>query len=458
MGLDLDPWQETVLRAGLGERANGKWAAHQVGLSAPRQNGKSQLIVARAIAGALLFGERLIVVSAHQSDTARETFNKFIEQIEANPALESRLRGGTIRGGVMNAINRESIKFANGATIKFKARTGTGGRGFSSDCLFLDEAQILDDRAWASINSTMSAMANPQVWLLGTPPTIDDDGVVFGKIRESALSKSAQSLAWCEWSAEPGDDPALEETRAKANPAWNTRINHEVVDGEYETYTRQQFALERLGIWFDKSSLHPPVIDPDDWDALIGPAPTDGRTAYGVRFDPSGAQVAISVAMADGKKRFVETLDRGSPTSRMEGMVDFLADRWRDCDAIVIDGRGAADVFEKRLLEAGVQARKIVRATTPQASGAYAGLLDLVETKRLRHSGQEGLTESIECSKRRNIGTQGAWGYEPNHPGGDSTPAESAALAISGLRATKTSANGRTGSGRSGGGRVGSVM
>src|SRR5690606_3878966 len=111
-------------------------------------------------------------------------FGKFLELIESSPALESRIA----RNGIMNAINREQIKFTNGAIIKFKARSGSGGRGFSSDCLFLDEAQILTPRAWASINSTMSAMPNPQVWLLGTPPTPEDEGEVFGRVRDSALA------------------------------------------------------------------------------------------------------------------------------------------------------------------------------------------------------------------------------------------------------------------------------
>ena len=51
LGMPLDEWQEQVLEAAMGERADGKWASKFVGLSAPRQNGKSQLIVARALAG-----------------------------------------------------------------------------------------------------------------------------------------------------------------------------------------------------------------------------------------------------------------------------------------------------------------------------------------------------------------------------------------------------------------------
>src|SRR5690606_22028079 len=137
-------------------------------------------------------------------------------------SLEARLYGGSVAKGVMNAINREHIKFANGAKIQFKARSQSGGRGFSADCLMLDEAQRLSRGAWVSINSTMSAQDNPQSWLMGTPPAPEDDGAVFGSVRRAPM-EGAKRTAYLEWSAEPGGDPALEATRRKANPAWDTR-------------------------------------------------------------------------------------------------------------------------------------------------------------------------------------------------------------------------------------------
>ena len=191
LGVPLDGWQELILEAAMGERSDATWAAKRVGISVPRQNGKSQLMVARILAGALLFGEKKIVVSAHQQDTAREAFAKLMEIIEddANEALRARLDPRFGRGGVMNALNREAVRFTNGATVQFKARSGSGGKGFSSDCLLLDEAQILGSRAWTSINSTMSAMSNPQVWLLGTPPQEEDDSYTFELVRKAAVAE-----------------------------------------------------------------------------------------------------------------------------------------------------------------------------------------------------------------------------------------------------------------------------
>ena len=50
-GLRHDEWQQTVLLAALGVRADGKWNASAVGLNVPRQNGKGSLLEARELAG-----------------------------------------------------------------------------------------------------------------------------------------------------------------------------------------------------------------------------------------------------------------------------------------------------------------------------------------------------------------------------------------------------------------------
>ena len=67
----------------------------------PRQNGKSQLIVARALAGVLLFGEKTIICSAHQTDTAREVFQRLLDVIDDNPSVSKRVES------VMKALNPE---------------------------------------------------------------------------------------------------------------------------------------------------------------------------------------------------------------------------------------------------------------------------------------------------------------------------------------------------------------
>src|SRR5699024_2732798 len=137
-----------------------------------------------------------------------------------NAARRARVRPD----GSFRSFNREQVRLVHGARIQFKARSGAAGRGFSSDCLLLDEAQILGSRAWTSISSTMSARPNPQVWLFGTAPQEEDDSFAFEMVRDAALSGESNSSAWVEWGADPASldyDPASDYTRWQANPAWN---------------------------------------------------------------------------------------------------------------------------------------------------------------------------------------------------------------------------------------------
>ena len=430
LGVTLDPWQEDVFESALGERRAGKWAATQVGVSAPRQNGKSQLIVARFLAGALLFGEKKIIVSAHQQDTARETFTKFLEIYDEHEALRKRVKS------IMNALNRESITFTNGAKVQFKARSGAGGRGFSCDCLLLDEAQILSQRVWTSINSTMSARPNPQVWLLGTPPTPDDDGEVFGRVRKSALSGKSTRLAYLEWAADPDDDPAEEYTRWKSNPAWNTRINHEVVQGEFETYTAEDFARDRLGIWDDVLNRSA-VFKRDAW-ALLRDAEPEGVASYGVKFTADGSGVALAMAVRPvSGPVFVRPLEQRNLGEGVQWLVDELVERAPSAAQIVVDGKSGVGYLVNALRDAGVKNKRLVIVPTlDQVIAGHSMFEQAVYSGELSHPGIEKFDEQVCSATKRKIGNNGGFGWDA--PEGETVVAlDAATLAFWGAKTTK---------------------
>ncbi|WP_284252376.1 terminase large subunit domain-containing protein [Litorihabitans aurantiacus] len=451
-GIVLDGWQETILRASMGERRDATWAAKRVGVTVPRQNGKSQLLVSRALAGALLFGEKKIVISAHQQDTAREAFSKLMEIVEAdaNGWLRERVKS------VMNALNRESIKFTNGATIQFKARSGAGGKGFSSDCLMLDEAQILGSRAWTSINSTMSAMPNPQVWLLGTAPQDEDDSTVFESVRAAAIEGKSSSAAWCEWGADV-TSPEYAAARAdlaarrwssaveylcwSANPAWNARMNVDVVTGECETYAPERFAQDRLGIW-SATGGGTRAISADLWrDREVGAAPV-GTISYGVAFSMDGTRVSLAGARKHDGGVHGELIDAmtGPLEAGIAALADWLAGCWRDTAQIVISGAAGAATLKQALRERGVPEKVLRIASTGDYTASCAMLHDAIRDEtftHLAHEGQAVLDDSVAVSDMKRRGTSGAWGWEATIPDGDETPLEAVSLAVWGAKTTR---------------------
>lgn len=448
----------------MGERADGKWAAQLAGLSVPRQNGKTQLMLSRALAGALLFDERKIVISAHRQDTATENFSKIMEIVEddANGWLRARLRPG--RDGTRTAMNREQLRFLNGATISFKTRTGPGNRGFSSDCLMLDEGQRLTQQAWASINSTRSAMWNPQLWILGTMPMPEDESEVFMAVRKAALDGISSTTAWLEWGADPTSpdyDPASEYTRWTANPAWNTRLNHEVVQSEYETYSPEIFGIDRLGLP-PASMIGSRHISAADWTATETTAPPpDGIRSIGVAFSVDGSRVSVAGAVKHAGGVHVELvgIHSGSTEQGVAALADWLAARWQTLAAIHIAGPDAP------VLLAALRAKRIPpRAVTQITAGDYFAacsmLVDSIRdavkvvderpdgTKVLaggfthpKATGGDALDASVSVCDRK-VRATGMWGWEATTVDGDETPIEAVSIALRALRTSRRTSSG----------------
>jgi phage terminase large subunit-like protein len=412
LGMPLDEWQEYALEAAMGERADGRWVSKFVGISAPRQNGKSQLIVARALAGVLIFGEKTIIISAHETDTAREVWKRLLDVIEANPTLEARVTGR------MDAINREFLSFGTGMdkqTIKLKARRASGARGFSADCLLLDEAQILGKRSWGSIVPTMSARPNPQLWLFGTPPTPEDDPFAFARVRESATKKKPRHT-WLEWAADPTDDYDAPETWAKANPAFGVRISYEACADDRAAMDDEQFAMERLGMWADTANAGP-GLDFDRWQSLADPSAERGGEqvfALSTAPDRSWASLAVAWRRPDGDVQ-VMLADYRQTTAWVKSRAEELGARW--------GGRILTDLESRDLLE---------DAETVPLVRAEASLDDAITAGSVHHGNEPALNTAVKGAKWRK--SQSGDGRVLDRKGSlEISPVVAAALAVHGV-------------------------
>lgn len=442
-GVVLDDWQEVVMQAAMGERSDGRWASRQVGLSTPRQNGKSQIIVARALAGILLFDEQLIICSAHQQDTAREVFNRLVDILEAYPSLNDRVES------YGKALNREYIRFKTGQVIRFKARSAGGGRGFSADCLLLDEAQILSATAWSAILPTMSARPNPQVWLLGTPPTPADDGEVFGRIRDAGISGKDPRLTYLEWSANPDDDLDDRAAWARANPAYGFRISEEAILSERSSMSDEQFAMERLGMWESSGSAR--LFPAQSWSQAADEKslPTS-RLALGVEAAPDLAWASVSFAgqRSDGLWH-IELHDRRDGVAWVPEFVSNLLRLNPELRAVAIDEGSPSKALIPELKAAGV---RTVSPTVRELGVSCAEMLAGIVGGTVRHIEQHQLTTAAAVAGKRPLGDTGLWTYSRRLATSDITPIQSATLALwaSRLEKTKTPriSSGRASSGR----------
>lgn len=436
-GLVLDEWQENVLEAAMGVRSDGRWAATTVGVNVPRQNGKGALIEARELAGLLLFGDKVIIHSAHEQKTTRVGFERVLAYFENYDDLRKKVRS------VMSALGRENIKLRNGAELHFPARSKGAIRGFSIDCLILDEAQILGDPAWEAIKPTISARPNTQTWLLGTTPTPLDDSEVFTRTRGRGVEAKDLRLAWCEWSAPAGTSLDDRAAWALANPAMGLRISTEAVEDERAELSDDGFARERLGIW-RVDEIAEQVIPRAAWDALatsIGPPPEQPPDALALDLFGTTTVVAAGWRTETGVHVELVAVDISPDSSRAVRWVTENAGR-RIPVLFAADSPAASlvpNLQTARVRVVPVHLPDYGKACVGFHADVVAGAADL-DAAPLSHAGQEQLDVAVNGAKKRSIGVAGSWGWDRRSPSSDIAPLVAATLARFGALTSKPKA------------------
>jgi phage terminase large subunit-like protein len=436
-GLILDPWQENVLQASMGVRTDGHWATPTIGLSVPRQNGKGGILEARELAGLLLFGEKTIIHSAHEQKTARIGFDRILHYFENYDDLRKK-----VLGKPMSALGRENIKLRNGASLHFPARSKGAIRGFSIDCLILDEGQILGDPAWEAIKPTISARPNVQTWVVGTPPTPFDDGAVFTRMRQRGIEGKDHRLCWCEWSAPDDADLDDREAWAMANPALGYRITEEVIADERRELSDTGFKRERLGMWDPDPLDLAPVISSADWQQLVLPddqVPKGKPTRYALALSPNRI-ASIAVAIPGDDVAFLDLAEL-SRVDDSRKIIEWIVKRCGRRTPVMIDSRDPAAAFINELRARGV---KVNATTQSDAAKACTNFLTAVGEKRIHHVDQPAIGTALRIARKKLIGKAGLWEWDLDDPTAELAALRAITLAHYGLSFDKK----RTGTGR----------
>lgn len=426
VGLRLDPWQQLVLADALGETVDGLWAAQTVGLDVTRQNGKGAILEARELAGLFLFGEQLQVHTAHLFPTALEAFRRVLRWVEGSDDLSRLVKR------VSRSHGEEGIELRSGARLLFRARSGGAGRGFSGDLVVLDEAMILSPDTIADLMPTMSARANPQLWLTGSAGFTTSE--VWQGLRASVIAGTASGVAWCGWEQSDGVDPDDRDVWASANPALGIRIPERAIEAERAVMDPARFKRERLGVWDPAPNVGTAArLDVPTWQALADPASQIAGhvwLAYDVAPDRSKASLAVAGIRPDGL-RHVELVERPQTgTGWVPERVAGMAVDW-PVAGIVADPAGPAGSLAAevdRLLEQLGSPLRVRAVTAREHADAAGQLVDLVKAGGLRHLGQEPLTSAVGAAATRPLGE--AWAWSRSKADGDISPLVAATLAL----------------------------
>ncbi|MDX3353900.1 terminase [Streptomyces sp. ME01-24h] len=413
-GLQLDPWQQFVLQQGLGlQEDENRWSAFEVGLIVSRQNGKGAIFEARELAGLFIFKEKMIIHTAHEFKTGQEAFRRILSLVENTDELRKRV------GRVRTAHGEEGIELLDGGRLKFLARSGGSGRGFSGDCVIMDEAMILGDAAMAALLPTMAARPNPQLWYAASAG-IGAPSVQLAHVRRRGLEGGDPSLAFFEWSIDPHavecpagcgehDDPADPRSWAKANPGLGIRISQEYVAREMPAMGAQIFARERLGVGDYPSDAADAwqVIGEDAWRTLAAPesSPSD-PVCFAIDMTPERSHAAICVAGEWRGGTHVEVVDHRPGTGWLLDRAAELHTKWKP-RCWVVDAAGPAGALIAALEERlGVE---VVQPKGRDVAAACGQFYDAVTEQSLSHRDDAPLAVALAGAQKRALGDAWAW-------------------------------------------------
>jgi phage terminase large subunit-like protein len=407
VGIDLDPWQEHILRASLNLDHRGKWAATECGLVVPRQCGKTVVAELRELVGLFLFGEQLQIHSAQLFGTAKESFLRQVARIRRCPDLMGMVH--KFRTGNDNV----SIELKNGSRLMYQARGNDPSRGFSADLVVYDEAYGLTAEVIAASMMTLSARPNPQLWYCSS--TGMEDSEFLFRVRERGVER-APRLAFFEFSATPGCDPRDKEEWYKAIPALGIRIEEEFIESEGQALDwGKQFCRERLGLWADTSQRD--VLPVEWWDActdqdslIVG---DDVVAAVDVSPFRDMASVAVCGLSPDGRRQ-VEVVESAKGT---DWIVDFVRKLYMSSNPpkkVAIQGGGAPGSYIAPLMQEGVDLVVLGTADIGRATGEFH---DAVRDGSLVHLGDPVLELALKNATRYSIGSKEggkespSWGF-----------------------------------------------
>ncbi|MGD6761362.1 terminase [Streptomyces sp. BH097] len=465
--LVLDPWQRYCLDVGLGEKGDGRWSAFEIAVNVARQNGKGALIEARELAGLFLLDEPLIIHSAHEFKTALEAFRRIESLIMNFDHLRKRV------ARVRRTTGEEAIELLSGQRLRFLARSGSSGRGFTGKTLIFDEDMILGADAMGAMLPTLAAVKDPQVWYFGSAG-IGALSEQLARLRRRALAALEAgvpdpSLAYLEWSIDPHvrectagctdhDDPAAPESVAKANPALGYRLSLEHTERERATMSPEIYARERLGVGDYPSAEGDSwaVIGRDAWDGLEdGDSGPQDPVAFAIDVTPERSHTSICVAgPATGGGVHLEVVDNRPGTAWVEARVEALTRKWGPRCWVIDEASPAGSLLPavKRALQRALLAEgedlveddedqddepklaaPIATIKARQYAQACGQFYDAVAAGQLVHIGQAPLATALAGARKRDLGD--AWAWARRSVGVDITPLVGVTNAMWGLEA-----------------------
>lgn len=437
-GITLLLWQKLVVYRWLAvywdnEEERWKWSNPKTGLLVPRQNGKTEIIIARIIGG-MVFMDEALIYTAHSDKTVDETKRR-VQRFFYDAKAE--LRDLLTEEFDKEPKSLDYVELRGGGRCVFRTRTRTGGLGTTNDALILDEAQEETDAQQEALLPTISAgkSQNQQIVRAGTPPSGGGNGTVFVRIRQNVIDGKDHATCWQEWSVELLTDPSDEEAWYETNPSLGYHLMVAAVRNEAADMAIDSFNKMRLG-WVAGIESRRAIPD-GAWSRLKIDKVTleeNPRLVYCVKFAPDGSAVSLGVGVyMPNDIVHVELIERKPMSAGTAWITNWLLDknhnRWKKAKKIIIDGASGTQLLVEELVRSEKRiSKRILTPNVKDAGAAYKAFQTAIDLRTLTHYDQPALNGSIKTAKKRSIGKDGMFGYASMNPDFQIDPTECAAF------------------------------
>jgi len=413
-GRTVHDWQSGLLEPILATNDEGLWVHTKFGYSVPRRNGKNEVVAMRELFG-LYLGQNMLH-TAHRTTTSHAAWERLCNILDESSVDYKSLR----------ATGRERIELdETGGRIEFRTRTTTGGLGEGFDLLVIDEAQEYTEDQESALKYTVTDSKNPQTIMCGTPPTPLSSGTVFPALRTKAIEGGAVNTGWAEWSVEEESDPYDRELWYKTNPSLGIIFTERSVNDEIGS-DLIDFNIQRLGLWLKYNQKS--AISQTEWEQLKAQQVPKfkGKLFAGIKYSHDGQSVALSIAVKTATgKIFLEAIDCQSVRNGNDWILAFLAKA--DLQEVVVDGASGQQILKAEMKDLRLKAP--VLPTVSNIIVANASFEQGVYKQTIAHRAQPSLTQIVSNCEKRNIGSNGGFGYKSQVEDYDIALMDSAILA-----------------------------
>lgn len=421
LGKPFMPWQQLVADVAMEiDPATGRLYYDEIGLTVPRQSGKSTLVLAKAThrcSATKFFGPKQnVVYTAQTRNKAREKWQEdYADTLLHSPVFRSRV-------SVHLGNGAEHMRFTNRSRWGIEANTEKAGHGGTLDEAYIDEAFAQQDtRLEQAFGPAMITRANKQLWWVSTAGWLDGSPYLLAKVeraRRMALGEiDPGRAAYFEWSAPDDADPADESVWWDCMPALGHTITVESIRGQLAKMADNlaDFRRAYLNQWVVRDA-DATVFDLEVWAALRESA----------KPPPIVTPVALMVDMTPDRSRSTVALVGGRPDGVPRGEIvrNDAGSAWVVADLIelatnenvcgvALDPAGPAGSLISKLHQAGFTEDgpfpELHLFSTREMAQACGDFYDDVNAGLFRHMGDPLMSAAIGAAKKRPTGDAWLW-------------------------------------------------